>query len=59
MLCSIAHATENFSIFFFWSELSSSSTSRSNLQQGHIPANTNMKDAVGVPGGERRLLLLV
>lgn len=33
----------------FWSKFSSSSA-RSNLQQGHMPANANMKDAVHVPG---------
>jgi len=34
----------------FWSKFSSSAARSSNLQQGHMAANANMKHAVGVPG---------
>lgn len=39
--------------FLSWSKFSTSSVGRLYLQQGHMPANANMKDAVGVSGREK------
>lgn len=36
--------------FSFWSKFSSSSSNKSYLQEGHMTANANIKDAVDVPG---------